>query len=999
MRKIAQSILTCLIVLSTLTIGSFNAVESVNANASYAIGCGTNYEISWVNDSGGFNQDSCYNTFAEASNALSTKGADYVIRHHASLSPSKIIAINSGIAYSYAMRSGTKTLDVIQNVGYSANRKTTYVVNHRELAVPITRSYNGSGDGEVVVQLTGFEGFVSLKNIDLVPMKILERGLSITLGGNTSNNSEAPFPMQPVQSHYKVVQNGNYKDLVYYYYSGWSANAIAVANSSTVGPAASWMVVGETYYSHDHQNFFRDRNYSNHAGEYFSYYQYLPWRSKTKVNPATFEKYLNNLGFNAKPTSANISNLKRNESQLIGEGSTFISNQDTYGVNGLLVFSLACLESGNGRSQYAVEKNNLFGWGAVDSNPDEAWGFSSVAQGIMEQMAYNLRNYLDTNNAVFFGMHAGNKGSGFNVKYASDPYWGLKIASIAYEIDKLDNNHNGNLTDYNAYTVGIIDEYATPVYREPSTANRLFTTIYGATYQKNFTAIMLENVSNFTKIPSQNLIVNGAIVTSIKNNVRYPATAYDFESMVGYAESSKIRVISGKPLEASGDTPTGEVVQNISNFVWNGDKLSISGNAYRPGIFVTNENTLQQTISFESEYYENTSFTLNSVINNKYEATFANNDIDLSSIPVGTYRIKIQSKYSRLTDYNNEFYLPTTTALPEKKEIGNKVYEFTMSNNSVFLSVKNKVIQLPTTVRQMLNEFSYVDDHNVKINGVAFLSGLNANSDSAIKHEILLTNQETKEITAFVATTSELETPINLYDGYNYKKVAYDVLIDISKVPAGNYTIQLQVTNGDKVMKTNLNSIDVNHVPAKKEMNGNIVKIFLNQLYSYRFEISIEKTKIDESLIIKPTMRNSAFGYDSFNLDGGNLNIDGMAWIYNVNFGPDDFPNHSIVFVDEEGNVVKNKVVSKACAVDYTDILKSKFKLSNICFESSVDLKTLPNGNYRLFAEVSTIKNYDIYELTDIYLGEIPSVTIGDKIYEINISPVRSRYILTVKDK
>lgn len=73
----------------------------------------------------------------------------------------------------------------------------------------------------------------------------------------------------------------------------------------------------------------------------------------------------------------------------------------------------------------------------MDSNPSgSADKYDNIESAVTQHMAVNLRGYLDINDARFFGSHLGNKGSGFNVKYASDPYWGLKISALAYQVDK-----------------------------------------------------------------------------------------------------------------------------------------------------------------------------------------------------------------------------------------------------------------------------------------------------------------------------------------------------------------------------------------------------------------------------------------------------------------------------------------------------------------------------------------------------------------------------------
>lgn len=53
----------------------------------------------------------------------------------------------------------------------------------------------------------------------------------------------------------------------------------------------------------------------------------------------------------------------------------------------------------------------------------------------------------------------GNKGFGLNLKYASDPYWSIKAAKYAYDLDKASNNYDGNLTDYGQYDVYLINKF------------------------------------------------------------------------------------------------------------------------------------------------------------------------------------------------------------------------------------------------------------------------------------------------------------------------------------------------------------------------------------------------------------------------------------------------------------------------------------------------------------------------------------------------------------
>ena len=204
MKKILKLIISIFTLSIIINISNENHVYASN----YNIHCGDLYEVSYVNDNGGFDKIACYNTFEEANNDMKTKGDDAVVRHYKSLSPTKIIAINQGVAYSYSPRSNSDTLVITQDYAEHKYRKKTYVVKHRELATPITSSYDGDGNGRVDINLTGFDGFVDLKNVDLVPMKYINNQIGIMLGGNTTDEEkEQPYNVVPRQSHYKVEQN------------------------------------------------------------------------------------------------------------------------------------------------------------------------------------------------------------------------------------------------------------------------------------------------------------------------------------------------------------------------------------------------------------------------------------------------------------------------------------------------------------------------------------------------------------------------------------------------------------------------------------------------------------------------------------------------------------------------------------------------------------------------------------------------------------------------
>ena len=69
--------------------------------------------------------------------------------------------------------------------------------------------------------------------------------------------------------------------------------------------------------------------------------------------------------------------------KLHGLGSAFVEAEQKYVVNALYMMGLACLESGFGNSAFAQKRNNLYGWNAVDSNPNNASTFSSQKEATL----------------------------------------------------------------------------------------------------------------------------------------------------------------------------------------------------------------------------------------------------------------------------------------------------------------------------------------------------------------------------------------------------------------------------------------------------------------------------------------------------------------------------------------------------------------------------------------------------------------------------------------
>ncbi len=179
--------------------------------------------------------------------------------------------------------------------------------------------------------------------------------------------------------------------------------------------APDFMVQGVHYYSLDGKTFYTDPQLKRPVGTVKHYYNMLPVRSKTNYTAAELNFYMTRFSHGC--------------GVMAGKGQAFIDAQNKYGVNAAILMSIAFLESAYGRSNFAVYRNNLFGISAYDINPNNATYFDSV-EACIDYMGWRMmsQGYCDAKTDVrYSGANLGNKLQGFNVKYASDPYWGQKL--------------------------------------------------------------------------------------------------------------------------------------------------------------------------------------------------------------------------------------------------------------------------------------------------------------------------------------------------------------------------------------------------------------------------------------------------------------------------------------------------------------------------------------------------------------------------------------------
>ena len=202
------------------------------------------------------------------------------------------------------------------------------------------------------------------------------------------------------------------KDFIPYYESDGHRFYHYVAQNASIPVSThlSDMEVGKKYYSAD--------------GLHFDGFKL--------ENPFLFKDLTEATNYSAEDLDKVFSLLNINNSLLENKGATFKEAEEHYHINALYLLAHSALESDWGRSKIAKDKNNFFGITAYDTTPYLfAKTFDDVDKGILGASKWIKENYIDRGRTFL-----GNKASGMNVEYASDPYWGEKIASVMMKINE-----------------------------------------------------------------------------------------------------------------------------------------------------------------------------------------------------------------------------------------------------------------------------------------------------------------------------------------------------------------------------------------------------------------------------------------------------------------------------------------------------------------------------------------------------------------------------------
>lgn len=151
---------------------------------------------------------------------------------------------------------------------------------------------------------------------------------------------------------------------------------------------------------------------------------------QTEEQPTEEQKQVSNLNISFDMNLLTKSNITIEELQkgfantnMQGLEQYFINAENETGINALYLAGLAAHESGWNTSDFAKERNNLFGWQSYDSNLNATKRFASKEESIMTVARALKKMYLSENGCYFNGYTI----SGISKRYASDKQHNQKV--------------------------------------------------------------------------------------------------------------------------------------------------------------------------------------------------------------------------------------------------------------------------------------------------------------------------------------------------------------------------------------------------------------------------------------------------------------------------------------------------------------------------------------------------------------------------------------------
>lgn len=897
-----------------------------------------NYELAYANSDGSLSTKSCFESYTLAKDAMnqsSEENSDNLVILEKNSNGNMIIDAKYALIDYDLIYNGTSNL----YPSISSKAADTYIAG-------------GSSDDAAVLDF----------DFNSKRIKIKVSGYVGWMDKYSSNGSIQydVIPLSWVKSlNYYVIGDG----VIKHFFPSNLFNSGSLY-SITLGPKPVDIADG-TYYSYDGNYFYTDLklmlddykkgvfdNSINKDKPYYNYYMYLSHRSKSTYSAQDIDDYISNvLGYNSKATSYPAS---AKQSMLYNEGRSFITAEALYGVNALMIFGVARNESGNGRSRISIEKNNMFGHNAIDSDPYASGSnYLSPAHGIFAH-AYKWLSYgyLQPGDTRFRGGCLGNKALGLNVKYASDPYWGEKAASNYYVFD-----YRFGLQDYDYYSIAVKknNEVVYPKKSPSVNASNVSTNYYK--FNLAGTPIVIVEEVNGDKVLDSDVWYKIQADPTLDSNLEYigsstsnPRVEYDWESYV-YVPAAYFTKINDTKAVSPSLIDKKEDLINPDTIVPMPTPTPVPTAVPTPTPTSTAKPTPVPTTAPTAK-----------------------------PTPVPT-----------VVPTPTSTPVPTPTAVPIKlPDTDNPSKNYSLKNNNLYY-------------------FESMDYSNnlLNVSGYLAITGQNNNKNSIINHRLIFKNVDSN-VEYFYSLNKWIDkVPFEMSNSdekikYDYSGGWFKGSIDISNLPSGDYQVIIEMDNGKEKTRTNFNNLFFKDMVRKITLSNG--KGFNFQMNYYEKSVPLEVSVRDEGLISSknpPTIDVMYNSYEKLELNDKFLNIRGTSHNVGVDYSKAQDVKRSIILENTSTFKRYNFDVGSITDGDYQVTLKvsdNKDK-TRAWYNAKIDLSTLSSGVYAIYVKTSSNGFEDYGELADLFYSEIKQSTIinGKKVYLRRVDNKRFRIELVIE--
>lgn len=855
-----------------------------------------NYVASAINSNGSVTKIGDYTDYQSAKNAATN--------YNSNASSVGVVYRNDKIVYAKYGIVRFKSGNVV-SIYPNTTTSTAYTSTHSSYGTEAAFIDYDAVSNRSKVKISGYTGYVNADLLDVIPIssisansvKILATiSINVRTGPGTSYSTIGSVSQGQIYSYSQKKNDGLYTwyNINYNGTSAWIASAdsswtteVVASNLETyyehystdnvihyykyasgqgftnLGTSPSYLKTGINYYSFDGNYFYTNlvdmlddyrinsnSKAVNSSNPFYSYYMYLPNHSMTKYTADDFNQIIISKGYKSK-----------SESAMYGEGNSFIASQDKYGVNAMLTFAAALNESASGTSWIAKNKNNLFGHGAYDSCPTEcATTYATVADSILAHAKMTGQGYNDPSDWRYYGSHYGNKASGMNIKYATDPYWGEKAASNAFNNDKKFGQQ-----DFKSNTIGIkATSTSVPVRKSPNESSSVIYNLKNNSY----------NVEKIPLIVFDKVTANGydwyKVYTDIALDDSQNKTNgdYKFEKSYGYVRADYLYVENSQPVITAVDLEL-EINSdyNLLSGVSASDKED--GNLtnkieFVDNVDITKPGTYQVTYTVEDESRFRASKTVNVVVN---------------GVPIPTINAS-DKEISQYTEFN-----PKDNVTAFDTVDGNITSNIIVTDNTV----NTNVIGEYKVTYSVTNSYNKEVTKTIKVNVVknaepviiASDQNILLNSEFNPREGVSATDKEDGNITSKIVVFSN---KVNTKELGTYQ-VTYKVTDKAKQTVSKTINVNVLEKTLEKkdslfyfnYLKENNNSLEIKGYHAIKGMNNTLsepltYKLVFENISSRNTYSQYLNRITDKSEMTRPVYSGDGYDY-TYSWFKGNINI------------------------------------------------------------------------------------------------------------------------------